>query len=341
MNRSIVNQNPLKFAFRYCAILLAFCAAFVGKSAAQTVIPAGTRLEVRIIEALSSSDAKVGDLFHGTLASPIVVEGRPMFAKGTAVTGEVLAVERSGRLSHPGELHLGLRSMRTKGRTYLVRTDPFVAKGDSHARSNVGKIGGGAAAGAIIGAIAGGGKGAALGAGVGAAAGTGVAAATGKKEATVESEAVLVWYAANPANYGHAESGVIRAAKRDPGLQGSDRRDNGYDGRYDDDEDRNRLAEFSVRDRQWIRGCYTESRQGLPPGLAKRDRLPPGLERHLQKNGTLPPGLQKKVQPLPPSCESRLPRLPGDWDRVVLSGRIIMLGTGGRILDMFWLNADN
>ncbi len=37
--------------------------------------------------------------------------------------------------------------------------------------------------------------------------------------------------------------------------------------------------------------------RGLPPGLAKRDRLPPGLEKHLLKHGSLPPGLQKKIDP--------------------------------------------
>ena len=42
--------------------------------------------------------------------------------------------------------------------------------------------------------------------------------------------------------------------------------------------------------------------QGLPPGLAKREHLPPGLQRHLERNGTLPPGLQKKLQPSPWTC---------------------------------------
>jgi hypothetical protein len=36
---------------------------------------------------------------------------------------------------------------------------------------------------------------------------------------------------------------------------------------------------------------------GLPPGLAKRSQLPPGLQRHLWKHGSLPPGLQKKIGP--------------------------------------------
>jgi hypothetical protein len=59
--------------------------------------------------------------------------------------------------------------------------------------------------------------------------------------------------------------------------------------------------------------------------LAKKDRLPPGLEKQLQRNGTLPPGLQKRVRPLPESCEVRLPRLPREWERVILGGRIILL----------------
>jgi hypothetical protein len=39
--------------------------------------------------------------------------------------------------------------------------------------------------------------------------------------------------------------------------------------------------------------------------LAKRDRLPPGLERQLVVNGTLPPGLEKD-QP-PPRVEAMFP----------------------------------
>lgn len=94
---------------------------------------------------------------------------------------------------------------------------------------------------------------------------------------------------------------------------------------------------FSDRDRDIIRSCFTDDREGLPPGLAKRDRLPPGLERHLQKNGTLPPGLQKKVQPLPSRCDTRLPRLPRDIARVVLGDWVILRDRRSRILDLFQL----
>ena|SRR5712692_840106 len=77
----------------------------------------------------------------------------------------------------------------------------------------------------------------------------------------------------------------------------------------------------SPRERRMISDCFAENRSDLPPGLAKRDRLPPGLERQLQRNGTLPPGLQKRAQPLPGACTARLPKLPRDWARVVLRGQ--------------------
>src|SRR6266576_1471200 len=173
-------------------------------------IPPGTSVQVRITEALSSETASIGQVFHGSLAAPVVVNGRALFPKGANVTGEVVNVERSGRLSTPGELHLSLRTIRTGSRTYAVSMRTVIIKGESHTKSNVTKIGGGTAMGALIGAIAGGGKGAAIGAGVGAAAGTGVAAGTGKKPAEVESETVLAWVA-------QGAPAVVSTQAQDPG----------------------------------------------------------------------------------------------------------------------------
>jgi hypothetical protein len=93
---------------------------------------------------------------------------------------------------------------------------------------------------------------------------------------------------------------------------------------------------LDARQRTAIGNCLNDPKAGLPPGLAKRDRLPPGLERQLQRNGTLPPGLQKKVQALPSQCQVNLPRLPGGWERVVLGDRVIVLDPAKRIID--WAN---
>jgi len=80
-------------------------------------------------------------------------------------------------------------------------------------------------------------------------------------------------------------------------------------------------------DERIIREWYAQPAKvrGLPPGLAKKDRLPPGLQKQLARNGQLPPGLQKKIQPLPPPLEARLTRLPTGTRRVIISGSIILL----------------
>lgn len=83
---------------------------------------------------------------------------------------------------------------------------------------------------------------------------------------------------------------------------------------------------FSSHDRDIIRDYYHDQYSSLPPGLAKRGgNLPPGLQKHLERDGTLPPGLQKRVQPFPVELERRLPRLPEEYSRVTLGVDILIL----------------
>jgi len=95
---------------------------------------------------------------------------------------------------------------------------------------------------------------------------------------------------------------------------------------------------FSRSDRDRISDCLNGGGSGLPPGLAKRNSLPPGLQRQLQRNGHLPPGLEKKMQPLPRSCEVRLPRLPSNITRVIVGNYVILRDIHDRILDLFEYN---
>ena len=45
-------------------------------------IPPGTSVQVRITETLSSESASVGQVCHGSLAVPVVANGRTLFPKG-------------------------------------------------------------------------------------------------------------------------------------------------------------------------------------------------------------------------------------------------------------------
>ena len=83
--------------------------------------------------------------------------------------------------------------------------------------------------------------------------------------------------------------------------------------------------------RAWFRDSTNLS--VLPPGLAKREALPPGLQRQLRKNGTLPPGLQAKSYPFPVALERRLPDLRLGVRRTIIGGVIVLLD-GDVILDI-------
>src|SRR5712691_8015938 len=184
-------RKPESITATLIPLVIVLVNVFAAAAEKAPAIPPGTTIRVRIIDSLNSGTTQSGDTFHGTLDEPIMADGRELYPKGADVMGRVTDVHRSGRLSEPGELDLVLVTV-SSGRVAMSLTaQPLVIKGESHTKSNVGKIGGGTALGAIIGGIAGGGKGAAIGAGVGAAAGTGTAAATGKKPADVEAEAVL------------------------------------------------------------------------------------------------------------------------------------------------------
>jgi hypothetical protein len=181
---------------------LILVAMFAAKVATAAEIPAGTRVAVRIDSSISSGSATAGQAFTGSVARDVVVDGKTVVAAGTAVKGRITNAKSSGRLHAPGYVTLRLTSVGD----HDVTSAAVGRRGKSHTKSNATKIGGGAAAGAVIGALAGGGKGAAIGAGAGAAAGTGVAAMTGKQEAVIPAESVLT-FTVNPAAAASARRG--------------------------------------------------------------------------------------------------------------------------------------
>ncbi len=107
-------------------------------------------------------------------------------------------------------------------------------------------------------------------------------------------------------------------------------------GKQGDDDDQGQY--YKDRDREAIRGWYDEHRSNLPPGLAKRDHLPPGLEKQLVRRDTLPPGLQKRLQPCPEELERRLPPPPPDCAHVLIGGHIVLLNRRTNlVVDIFHL----
>ena len=65
----------------------------------------------------------------------------------------------------------------------------------------------------------------------------------------------------------------------------------------------------------------------LPPGLAKRESLPPGLREQLRERGVLPPGLQKRLVPVPAPLVVRLPAVPSYYRRYFIGDDLIVVDT--------------
>ena len=158
---------------------------------AATTVPTGTAIIVTLDESVSSKDARTGQQVAGSVAQDVAVNGQTVIPKGSKATLSVASVQASGRLKTPAKLWLKIDSIAVKGQTYTVTSRWSGQTGPSHDKRNVVAIGGGTAAGALIGALAGGGKGAAIGAAAGAGAGTAGAALTGKKDITYPAETKL------------------------------------------------------------------------------------------------------------------------------------------------------
>jgi hypothetical protein len=154
-------------------------------------LPVGTMLSVRLDETLDSNKNHAGDVFHGSLESPISIEDQIAIPNGAEVTGRVVDAKAANRFAGKPYLSLELTQISYNGHFYQVRTEPFSREGTSRGGRTAKGAGGGAAIGAVIGAIAGGGRGAAIGAATGAGAGTGVSAATGSDDVKLASESVI------------------------------------------------------------------------------------------------------------------------------------------------------
>ena len=331
-----MNRKYFPLASTLLASLLLTVAPGPASGQRSLEIPSGTTIRVRMIDKLSSEQTQMGDTFRGTLDEPIEVNGKQLYPKGADVIGRVTDVHPTGRLSEPGELDLVLNTVSSGTVAASIHVEPLVIKGESHTKSNVTKIGGGAALGAVIGAIAGGGKGAAIGTVAGGAAGTGAAAATGKKPAIVDSEAVLTFVtssASSPAPTPSPSAGDVLPVPA-PSSAASDSTSTSDSTTGADDT----TPLFTLRDRRIIRSCVNEHASDLPAGTTQRPEMPSGAERQIHRGGSLSSDIQNAAQALPLACEDQLPKLPGDLERVVYGGRVLLIDSKSHILDMFYLD---
>lgn len=154
-------------------------------------VPAGTVIEVRMIDSVDSSTNQIGDQFHASLENDLVVNNVVVAPKGADVYGKLEQVQSAGKIQGQSQLQLGLTGIRINGTIVPIATGDYDVAGSSRSKQSAERIGGGAVLGAVIGAIAGGGKGAAAGAAIGGGAGTAIQVMTKGQQVRVPSETVL------------------------------------------------------------------------------------------------------------------------------------------------------
>ena len=77
-----------------------------------------------------------------------------------------------------------------------------------------------------------------------------------------------------------------------------------------------------------VRVVHDYVREGaLPPGLAKRQSLPPGLEKQLHERGQLPPGLEKRWVGVPGNLVARMPPMPPYYHRYFAGDDLVVVDT--------------
>ena len=154
-------------------------------------IPVGTRIAVRTIDGIDSTQNHVGDRFQASLEEPLTVDGRIVVPKGTNVYGRLAEAKQTGTFGGKSQLRLELTGIVLNGRTVPLVTGDYEVSGKSKTASTAKRTVGGAALGSVIGAIAGGGKGAAVGAAVGGGVGAGSEVITKGDQVKVPSETLL------------------------------------------------------------------------------------------------------------------------------------------------------
>ena len=158
-------------------------------------IPAGTSIQVRNNEPISSQTAQDGQTFSAVVEADILdSNGQVVVPRGSTATLVVRNVVAQGKVEGRSELSVDVGSVTVNGKVYRLETSDVERQG----REGVGMnkrtgtfAGGGAALGGIMGALAGGGKGAAIGALSGAGAGTAAQAATRGKGTVIPAETLL------------------------------------------------------------------------------------------------------------------------------------------------------
>jgi len=166
------------------AALLAVSYGCAVRPVMEKTVPTGTRLDVQLLDTVSSASSSPGDTVRAQVNEDVVLDGKVVIPAGSTVSGTVAEARGLKVIGGRSRLRVEFNSVELPSGETPIRAG-FVREGKSETKKDAATIGGAAAGGAILGRILGRGhdaKDTALGAIVGGAAGTGIAAGTKGEE---------------------------------------------------------------------------------------------------------------------------------------------------------------
>ena len=156
------------------------------------VVAAGTQFEVELLDTLSSGMNQVGDPVRGRLVGALFADGKRVAPAGAEVRGTITEVVPLKKFGGQPRISVMFESLAVDNGTRVSVMASHTAAGKKQAGRDAAKIGGSAAAGAVIGHQVDGDKGKELGALIGGAIGTAVAAKTGKEIELTAGTTIIV-----------------------------------------------------------------------------------------------------------------------------------------------------
>jgi hypothetical protein len=164
---------------------------------ASRTLPAGTEIHAALDDSITSRRDTVGQLVAGHVMENVIGrDGRTLIAAGTPVRFTITRIRASRSKGSQGRLALRAEALSLGGQPHPVQAEirnvPRELKGRGVTSSEAAKVGGGAAAGAVIGGVVGKTKGAVIGGVAGAAAGAVVASQTATRDVVVKAKTPVV-----------------------------------------------------------------------------------------------------------------------------------------------------
>ncbi len=158
----------------------------------QVELPAGTELELELLDTLSSGTSRAGDPVRARLLGELYADGQRVASAGAEVLGTVTEIVPLKKFGGQPKISLVFESLAVANGSSVPVLASHTQEGKKQAGRDAAKIGGAAVAGAVIGHQVDDDKGTELGALLGGAIGTAVAARTGKEVELTAGTTIIV-----------------------------------------------------------------------------------------------------------------------------------------------------